>query len=658
MAVPVLSGATLVLDASIGVTADSSNRISSILDRTANCNAFTQGTDANKPLLTRSDNKGNLLRRSHDVVNWTNYAGVSVSGTTVTASAGTGARGVSNSTTSFLSNMAVTGMTFRQIIEVEYVNYRWCWIGNGSDSVWRGVRVDLQNGLIDASTNLISSAIETVSANRYKITIVMTQATISNHSLYVSFGTSTTVNGSTSITVAGTEQIKVHYGVSQLSSWDSDLVTTTTYPEIAGVNGHRSFKLFGAQQAGTTTLLSSIFSASAGIIYAVVRVDLLGSEHQITRASTAAQYALRTRSANGFYFINSDGSADYSEVTGASTSTTYIVRGRHSGGMIYCAIDAGNGFTEGTGVASGNSADLTGTFGIGALAGTALYGNIVTLQAKNTGTPDTTFETALRASIYGSTSTASTTNLFFCYPHFPVNATITTSTASTGYSIDNTIAGERHEHYRRNADATSTNVDYDLGSGNNDRPDYFLVARADFLKRGDSSNPALSLRGSVNSGYTATEDLTLTVTDAELCGRYNEDVILETSYVNDYRYWRLNIATTATFTHEVSKIYFGNFFDLGRDPLYLSEYKLLKKDQNERKVKRVYKLIYDGITEAKRQAFTDTILKNADVYPVFIYDKNDIFLEGKKLLHCWITSHKWEVSYYKSTLTLELTEIF
>jgi hypothetical protein len=651
MAVPVLSGATLVLDASIGVTADSSNRISSILDRTANCNAFTQGTDTNKPLLTRSDNLENLIQRSEDLTsNWSAVGTVVLSATSFREDTSTGSHYIQNT----LSFGSATGINYIFSARIKPVATRAIRFEFFQAATIAHIVVDstgTQRASFGSPQNI---SIVSLGGGWYDISYSKVATTTGVAFLLIrtlqepSLNTSYTGDGATSVEVT---RIQV-----RTSASDAVYLQTTGAQQHRGVNGHRSLRLDGAQQLTSTSITSNIFTAGAKLAYLALRPSLLNAGQSIFRDSPNWWGLYIDTSGSRFRFDNYDTNYDYSYAS-AIASQTYIVRIRHDSGNTYIATDIGNGFVESAPVASGNTGNLTFGIQIGTTSN-SFYGNIVTLQAKNTGTPDTTFETELRASIYGSTSTTSTTNLFFCYPHLPVNATITTSTASTGYSIDNTIAGERHEHYRRNADATSTNVDYDLGSGNNDRPDYFLVARADFIKRGDSSNPALSLRGSVNSGYTATEDLTLTVTDAELCGRYNEDVILETSYVNDYRYWRLNIATTATFTHEVSKIYFGNFFDLGRDPLYLSEYKLLKKDQNERKVKRVYKLIYDGITEAKRQAFTDTILKNADVYPVFIYDKNDIFLEGKKLLHCWITSHKWEVSYYKSKLTLELTEIF
>lgn len=382
---------------SSGSTIDSANRIGTVVDSLGLVANFTQATDANKPILTRADNKGNLLRNSHVVGSWSSNTGITVASETITATAATANHAAINTTTGFLANMAVTGQSYRQIIEVEYVNYQWCWIGNGGDSSWRGVRVDLQNGLIDASFNLTSSSIVTVSPNRYRIILVMPQATISNHSIYVTFGTASIANGSTSTTTTGTEQIKVYYGVSQNATWDSDIITTTTFPQIVGVNGRIGAWFSGAQSLATTSQLSAFYTNSASCIYIVVKPDLLGSEHQMTRASAAGHFAVRTKSADGFYFINDDGTARYStSPLTATAGNVYIIRGRHASGNIFCAIDTGNGYSEGSPVACGNATTMTATYMLGANAGTSIYGTMLEVVTYNEGTPQVAMENELR----------------------------------------------------------------------------------------------------------------------------------------------------------------------------------------------------------------------------------------------------------------------
>jgi hypothetical protein len=359
---------------------------------------YTQGTNANKPLYSRADNKGNLLRNSHNVVNWTNYVGVGTPvGPLVTANAGTGARGVINTTTAFYSNMAIAGINLRLIVEVEYVNYTWCWIGNGGDSSWRGVRFNLLTGLVDASFNITSSSVETVSAGRYKITILMPIATTSNFSCYVTFGTSTIANGSTSITAAGTEQIKIHYGVGQQESWDAEPLETTDYPQYAGVNGQKWLVCNGAQALVNTDVTSDIFAAGTKLAYIPIQSFLLNVSQNIFRDTAGNFFTLVASSGSNYSFSNNDGGTDV--VTASATLVTSILRFRQTGGNIYLAVDSGAGYVESAPVASGDTADLSSTIQIGRTAN-GFYGKIGGILTANTGVPKPNLERLLRESVF------------------------------------------------------------------------------------------------------------------------------------------------------------------------------------------------------------------------------------------------------------------
>jgi hypothetical protein len=255
---------------------------------------------------------------------------------------------------------------------------------------------DLNNGSIGSTgaTN-IGQSIEDIGNGWYRCTHIAIATTTTTTALinYLIIPNSTTARLGTWL---GTGNIYIWGAQVQSSQSDSTYLATTTAPQYRGVNGRTAARFNGAQWLATTSQLSSMFTNSAALIYAIARVNLLGSEHQITRASAPAHFALRTKASNAFYFINDDGSADYSETPAtAVVNTNYILRGRLSGGSIYAALDSGAGFSEGAGVASGNATTMTATYAIGASAGTAIYGDILALAFANTGSAKPNLERLL-----------------------------------------------------------------------------------------------------------------------------------------------------------------------------------------------------------------------------------------------------------------------
>lgn len=255
------------------------------------------------------------------------------------------------------------------------------------------------------------------------------------------------------------------------------------------------------------------------------------------------------------------------------------------------------------------------------------------------------------------------TNLYLCFPDAQITASaITAPTAATvsttdDFSFSNTLSGNRQRHYRSDANATSSNYDYDLGSGNDISPDYFIISRADILSNSDSADPTITLRGSASGSYTSPEDEVLTLTTASLSGYYNEDVILETTFSTSYRYWRLIIATTESFQREFSKLYFGNWLNLGRDPIYPTRIEKEWVGGNVRKMRRVINLRYRDIADDKRIAFEQNIARNRDIHPIFLYDKGNKILKGGKLVHCSLLSHAWSFNAYGTDLDVTFEEL-
>lgn len=247
------------------------------------------------------------------------------------------------------------------------------------------------------------------------------------------------------------------------------------------------------------------------------------------------------------------------------------------------------------------------------------------------------------------------TNLFWLYPHIPFTATNSaTPTGETFRSGKNVIAGSRAEHFRASASGTSVTWDWDYGS--TIAPDYFLVAHADFVTKRDTASVAYTVRGASDSGYVTGTNYTGTISTASLKGPTLGDSYISLT-TTAYRYWRVNLTTTATMYHHLSKIYLGNAFDLGRDPTTTS---LVRRfgDATYRQGRLVVKLQYRGVANATRKSFWNSIVRYADCSGVFLRDASNVILNATEVLHCRITSARiTDIGINESDFDIDLEEM-
>lgn len=227
-----------------------------------------------------------------------------------------------------------------------------------------------------------------------------------------------------------------------------------------------------------------------------------------------------------------------------------------------------------------------------------------------------------------------TTNLLFSYCDIPYNATAAASpTGATGYGATNLITGARSEHFRASSAGTTTTYDFDLGLGVTQAPDHVIIARADMLRKGDSTATTWYVQGDDNSSFSSPQSSTGTFNTTDLKGPRSEDFVSALTRTAE-RYWRVQLVTTTSFKHQFSKIYLGNWLDLGHDPRYQAAQERLVLANGNREPRYTVYLEYEGITDAKTQALNSYILAKRDVNPIFLYDTNDYLLNDCRLLHC------------------------
>lgn len=255
-------------------------------------------------------------------------------------------------------------------------------------------------------------------------------------------------------------------------------------------------------------------------------------------------------------------------------------------------------------------------------------------------------------------------NLLIAFPDIPFKAsyqgTITpVEAAPAGYDEGYTIAGARHKHYRRSTPNERAYITYDMGSAYTDQAEYFILSRADLVEAISTGACDITLRGSTDN--FAASDVTLlsllNITEADLVGPHLEDVIVTGALSAAYRYFRLQVLDSGNAKDwELGQIYFGQFFDFGRDPSYprRMEQKLLARDARFEQLE--FQFTWNGITDDKQIEFINTIYTYKEVHPVFLYSTSfDDVLAGNKLVYCKITDGVFKPGPTKDMNAITLT---
>lgn len=219
---------------------------------------------------------------------------------------------------------------------------------------------------------------------------------------------------------------------------------------------------------------------------------------------------------------------------------------------------------------------------------------------------------------------------------FSSSSELSTPTMASGYSARNLYGGGRVETVRASAAATTSTWSWDHGA--TVQPEYIFLARADLLRRADSAATTWTVDGSSSSGFGTVDTKTGTFNLGDLKGPRSEDLISTFTYSSAYRYWRFKMTTTASVVHEYSKLFLGNWLDLGRDPLYPARFSVDPAVPMPRAAALTFDLAWTGISDATISSFVDKVLKYRDANPVILYDAGDLVFSGSvRVIHAIIT---------------------
>lgn len=288
---------TAIWDFSRDYTIDSANRISQINDLSGNGNHATQSTDANKPLLSRADNKENVFLYSEDWGNTTitygnegiasaisAYADDSEGNATATRLLADTANSRHGRYQSSVGLSCPTGTSVKFWVEIKYVNNRYIWVGDRAFSSWHGVLVDFNNLTIAGTANVNAYSITPLADDWYLIFVHYYASSTATPSVGVYLNSTASAGSPNTYVGAGTEEVLVsraivqsgesardYYGNEALNAFRATITNNTT--DIDAPNGTETAnKIVEDGSAAAThgyTQLSSRYNVITGVVYTV-----------------------------------------------------------------------------------------------------------------------------------------------------------------------------------------------------------------------------------------------------------------------------------------------------------------------------------------------------------------------------------------------------
>jgi hypothetical protein len=217
-------------------------------------------------------------------------------------------------------------------------------------------------------------------------------------------------------------------------------------------------------------------------------------------------------------------------------------------------------------------------------------------------------------------------------PQIPFNAFVDSNyTTLDNYGPLNTRGGTYWEGQRNAASSVLADVRYTLTA--NDTVDFLVVSRLKDIIEADSADVGVRLYyGTDATFYAWSLDAT------ELTGRDGHDFVTTVTETTD-DYFRVRVGTTTSMYHELGKVFLGQAFDFGREPVP-SEVREYAMEDGKRKFTRIININWEGVTSAKKSEFVESIVPFCMHTPIFLWDSQDRHFQGDELLYMRLDSYR------------------
>lgn len=207
-----------------------------------------------------------------------------------------------------------------------------------------------------------------------------------------------------------------------------------------------------------------------------------------------------------------------------------------------------------------------------------------------------------------------------------------------------------------NAVATST----DVKIGGRSQPFTGKIAEIIFYNSALGTTDRQSIESYLATKYQITPTVNETNFDSEeLVGPKEEDYVASFTTTSAVRYYWLHLSSTKINSYDFSKIYLGNGFDFGRDPVWGRRTELDSDDKGSRAPRYKYAFEYEDITDSVVQSFITNVVSKADVSPVVLVTGTyHEVLNDDRAVHCKIKEFSYSpVAYNQNNVSLVLEEL-
>jgi hypothetical protein len=303
-------------DPSLVTTDTGTPRVNAISSKVGDI-TFTQSTDANKPLLSRADNRENLsYSEDFDNATYWTHSNVGVSGNTVTADAGTHVATLYE--VAGYRAPLIGGNRYRLYVEAEYVNFQYLLIGDGSDAYWHTSNFDLSNCTVNkAGTYTVSTTATDLGSGKCGLEVVWDHINTTVMATRLGFAVYNDASGPDSQLFAGTEQFKVNKIQVHHASADPTYIPTNGFPQHRGLNGKRALYFDGVNDELTTvSTLDDFVDAGAKTVIQVYRPYVVNTQSWPFRTTTGNYFGhhIRANSNGEVGAANYDGATDTTDI--------------------------------------------------------------------------------------------------------------------------------------------------------------------------------------------------------------------------------------------------------------------------------------------------------------------------------------------------------
>lgn len=187
-------------------------------------------------------------------------------------------------------------------------------------------------------------------------------------------------------------------------------------------------------------------------------------------------------------------------------------------------------------------------------------------------------------------------------------------------------------------------IEYDLG------PDYLddfeiadTLAIENFINYVYLEDPVtLRVRASDDPFFLTFEEDVFSVSSSDLVGKENRDYVTDLDFSTARRYWRIYIETTGSYYPTIGAIHLGKALRFERCPAYPSNWKLVDNLTESQRNPWEVKLIWEGLTEVDKEAFSTFVAEHSDVVPIFLYDGADSVLYNYKVFRVFIRDYNFK----------------